>query len=297
MDRGKWVVSDPAFEADGVCPNYRIWPWNGHRRFAYDLVRLVRPKRFVELGAYWGTSFFAFCQAVKDFGIQPECIAVDTWEGDEHTGPYEKDAFETFERVVREVFAGLRVRVLKTTFEKALPLVEEGSVDILHIDGCHEYQAVRSDYLSWLPKLAENGVVLFHDVADGVEYESVRFWKEISAKAPGFSFPHSWGLGVLFPKGDLYFRQMKNCNFEDKLKLYEYRSELDYALVRIDILKKITAGEKMAVAEKENEIDSLKKTVESLQRTNETAAEAIRRYESSPVFCLKKHFNRIFGNR
>lgn len=92
-------MSEPEFEADLICPNYRIWPWNGHRRFAYDLVRLIRPERFVELGTYWGTSFFALCQSVKDHKLETECIAIDTWEGDGHTGPYDSEALETFSRL------------------------------------------------------------------------------------------------------------------------------------------------------------------------------------------------------
>jgi predicted O-methyltransferase YrrM len=245
----RWRISDPIFESEKICFNFRIWPWNGHRRFAYDLVSFIKPSRFVELGTYWGTSFFAFCQAIKDFNLQTEGIAVDTWEGDGHTGPYDPEAFETFSRIQKEIFGKLNIRLLKMTFQNALPLVKDKSVDLLHIDGCHDYEAVKQDYETWLPKLNQNGIVLFHDVADSVNYESVRFWKEISKDLPHMKFQHSWGLGILFPKGNDYYDAMKSDNFDDKLKIYEYRSDLDYALVRIDILKKMMEDRKEKPAE------------------------------------------------
>ncbi|MFH1102672.1 MAG: class I SAM-dependent methyltransferase, partial [Pseudomonadota bacterium] len=116
------MISEPDFEAEKSCSNFKIWPWNGHRRFAYDLIRFVNPKRFVELGTYWGTSFFAFCQAVKDFHLGTECIAIDTWKGDGHTGPYDPKALETFSRISREVFGEINIRPLELTFQEASPL-------------------------------------------------------------------------------------------------------------------------------------------------------------------------------
>ena len=85
------------------------------------------------------------------------------------------------------------------TFAEALPETPDGSVDLMHIDGFHTYEAVSEDFHAWLPKLAMGGVMLFHDVAETTGYGSAYFWSELREKYPGFHFTHSWGLGVLFP--------------------------------------------------------------------------------------------------
>lgn len=84
-----WDSSRPVFETD-VRGTHIYTAWEGHRRFGYDLMRYLKPGKMVELGTYYGTSHFAFCQAVKDHGLDTECYAVDTWEGDKHSGTYEE---------------------------------------------------------------------------------------------------------------------------------------------------------------------------------------------------------------
>ena len=88
--------------------------------------------------------------------------------------------------------------------------------------------------------------MLLHDVADDVNYGSVRFWKEVSINLTHFVFQHSWGLGVLFPKSNIYYQQIIAHCFDEKMKIYEYRSELEYARIYLDDL-----GKKIAVLEAE----------------------------------------------
>ena len=38
------------------------WAWAGHKFFAYDLVRNIKPKIIAELGTHYGTSFFLFAK-------------------------------------------------------------------------------------------------------------------------------------------------------------------------------------------------------------------------------------------
>jgi FMN phosphatase YigB (HAD superfamily) len=176
-------------------------PWAGHRPFVYDLLRFLQPTRVVELGTHLGCSFFAMAQATQDSGASTELIGVDTWEGDEHAGFYEADVYERFLSGVTRHFDEVTVRLLRKTFDEALDDVEDGSVDVLHIDGFHSYDAARHDYETWKCKLAKDAVVLFHDVASSSGYGSADYWNELAPQHPSLMFPHSFGLGVLFPNG------------------------------------------------------------------------------------------------
>ena len=229
MNNHEWKLSSPSFEGDETCPLYKSWPWNGHRFFGYDLVRHLQPQLLVELGTYWGTSFFTFCQAVKDAALETECVAVDTWAGDDHTGEYSDEVFTTVQNLCSKEYEGVKTRLMRDYFIEAVKDFEDNSIDLLHIDGLHTYDAVQEDFNCWLPKVAPNGVVLFHDIAESCDYGSVTFWKEISAHFPAFTFQHSWGLGVLFPKGDFFYQFMMENNFPDKLLIYEYKAELELA--------------------------------------------------------------------
>jgi hypothetical protein len=175
-------------------------PWSGHRCFAYDLVSFVKPDTIVELGTHYGTSFFSFCQAVRDTQIPTTCYAIDTWKGDPHAGYYNENVYQAVKAVTNREFPNIG-KLLRTDFDNALPMFENSSIDFLHIDGYHTYEAVRHDFTSWYPKLRENCIVLFHDTAVRIsDFGVYRFWEELR-ELPHFEFPHSNGLGILFPKG------------------------------------------------------------------------------------------------
>lgn len=226
LNYDRWIVSNPQYSSDLLNPMLSVSPWAGHRNFAYDLVSFVKPKRILELGTHYGCSFFAFLQASSDHALNTEHVAVDTWVGEEHAGRYGEDVFEIVNRTIDEFFNTQKVRILRKTFDEALADVDDNSIDLLHIDGFHSYDAASHDYLTWAPKVAENGIVLFHDVAQSSGYGSADFWNEIKVKHPYFEFlEHSFGLGILFPKGDKKYLALKKYLTDDLLDLYRFKAE------------------------------------------------------------------------
>ena len=184
--------------------NFKPYPfkapsaWLGHLPFAAWITKTFKPTTFVELGSHRGHSYFSFCQAAQEAKLDVKCYAVDTWQGDEHAGNYGEDVFNdvhAHNQANYERFSHL----LRMTFDEALSHFPDGSVDLLHIDGLHTYEAVKHDFDTWLPKLSPGAVVLFHDTIVRERGFGVwELWEELYKKYPNnMEFLHSHGLGVL----------------------------------------------------------------------------------------------------
>lgn len=172
--------------------------WVGHLPFAAWLIQEFAPKIFVELGTHSGNSYFTFCQSIAESGGSTKCYAVDTWQGDEHAGQYKDDVFNKVNTHNQQNYAEFS-QLLRMTFDNATTLFEDESVELLHIDGLHTYEAVRYDFETWLPKLAPGAVVMFHDTNVRERNFGVwKLWQELKAHYPNnLEFVHSHGLGVL----------------------------------------------------------------------------------------------------
>jgi GT2 family glycosyltransferase len=171
--------------------------WHLHIPFAFWCVEALRPRLVVELGTHRGDSYCAFCQAVERLSLPTKCFAVDTWRGDKHSGAYGDDVLDEL-RAHHDARYGRFSRLLRATFDEAVAQFADGSIDLLHVDGLHTYEAVTHDFETWLPKLSRSAVVLFHDINVRERGFGVwRFWEEVSGRFPHFTFLHGHGLGVL----------------------------------------------------------------------------------------------------
>lgn len=171
--------------------------WLGHVPFAYWLIEALSPKTLVELGVHNGGSYIAFLQAIRTLSIESSCYAVDTWAGDAQTGFYSEQVYQDLLHYHQPRY-GTFSRLIRSRFDQARPHFADGTIDLLHIDGFHTYEAVAQDFRDWLPKMSDRGVILFHDinVREG-DFGVWRLWEELREQYPSFEFLHSHGLGVL----------------------------------------------------------------------------------------------------
>jgi Tfp pilus assembly protein PilN len=171
--------------------------WVEHIPFAFWIVEALQPSLFVELGTHYGHSYFSFCQAIKRLGLNTPSYAVDTWKGDDQAGHYDESVYQQVEAYNQANYPEFS-SLLRCTFDEALCRFSDASIDLLHIDGFHTYEAVRHDFESWLPKLSNRSVVLFHDTNVRRDLFGVhKYFAELTAKYPHFEFIHGHGLGVL----------------------------------------------------------------------------------------------------
>ena len=171
--------------------------WLEHIPLAYLLIDLVRPACAVELGVHFGDSYCAFCQAVSHLGLPTRMFGVDTWRGDKHAGNYGPEILGLLRQHHDGRYGGFST-LMPMEFDVALSHFADKSVDLLHIDGLHTYDAVKHDFESWRPKMSNRGVVLFHDTQDRTgDFGVYQFWAELAGIYPHFEFIHGPGLGIL----------------------------------------------------------------------------------------------------
>lgn len=223
-----------------ICFTFPSWleptSWAEHIPFGAFSVSALRPKVLVELGSFRGVSYCAFCQAVKTAKTETKCFAVDTWQGDEHTGILESNALTKLRAHHDPLYKDFS-HLVQSTFDEALTRFAEKSIDLLHIDGFHTYEAVKHDFETWLPKMSDRGIILFHDtnVRDR-DFGVWQLWAEIKEGRPHFEFLHGHGLGVLAVGREIpsEFEFLFNAN-EDEAQLIR---ELFYGLgLRIEVAR------------------------------------------------------------
>jgi O-antigen biosynthesis protein len=232
--------------------------WWGHVPFAFWVTQASRPRILVELGTHHGVSYAAFCEAVTRSVLATRCYAVDSWIDDDRAGVFGDEVYKNLKIFHDENYARFS-ELVRSDFDSACGHFADASIDLLHIDGLHTYEAARHDFETWRPKLTDRGIVLVHCTnvrADG--FGVWRFFDEASKSFPNFEFLHSYGLGVLAigPEAP-----------EAVKRLCELSKDADVASIR-EVFSN-SGSPWVRVNEARAERDNLKKTLAAMQSQNE----------------------------
>lgn len=177
--------------------HYAVTAWAEHAPFASWLMDAARPRTVLELGTHNGFSFFAMAETARRLGLPTMLTAIDSWVGDDQAGFYGDEVFHEVSRIAAQDYPST-TRLIRAYFADAVEQVEDGSIDLLHIDGRHGYDDVHADFAAYRGKLSDRGVVIFHDTHEFQPTFGVhRLWEELATTAPSFEFHHGHGLGLL----------------------------------------------------------------------------------------------------
>jgi len=164
--------------------------WQQHIPFAMFLVSAHRPLGIVEVGSLTGDSYFAFCQAVKTLGLATASYAVGTDLGERRTNAiaeleaHNNQHYSEFSKLLRD--------------SSELRQINDGSIDLLHLDRQSTYDSIRHEFEFWLSKLSRRAIVLIHHTNMDEEARGPReLWDEMRGRYNGFEFQHGEGLGIL----------------------------------------------------------------------------------------------------
>lgn len=198
--------------------------WIEHIPFAFWLIEEYKPKAIIELGVYNGTSYFSFCQALESLNLNAKAYGIDSWKGDQHAGFYDDNVYKRVSEYNETNYSKFST-LIRSTFDEARPYFTDATIDLLHIDGFHTYDAVKHDFETWRSVLSKNAIVIFHDInVREREFGVFKYWDELKKDYPYFEFDYGFGLGVL-AMGEGYspilqslFNDNKNSEYYSILK-------------------------------------------------------------------------------
>lgn len=178
--------------------------WKGLREFATALVNLLKPEVIVDLGVDTGYSTFVFADALRfNHGNNKIVYGIDNFKGDVFTGF--RDTYDLISHNIK--MNDLRnISIIRGEFSNIAETWAQ-PIDILHIDGFHEYESVKADFDTWSPFVKEHGLILIHDVCVG-RFGCNRVFLEAASKYKLFN-PDSGGLGILTDSEQTYNKLIK----------------------------------------------------------------------------------------
>lgn len=159
----------------------------------------IEVSSMAEIGVYRGNS----SQSLRCCFPKASLYLIDPWVlydayRSPMAGPISKKA-EDYEQAylhVKEVFAkDPNVHILRKTSEEAASLVPDG-LDLVFIDGNHDYEYVKQDIALWQPKIRKGGLLAGHDFCRDVFPGVVRAVEERFGEEIAIGPNHMWAIVV-----------------------------------------------------------------------------------------------------
>ena len=194
---------DNVSEILGAIPSAWNVPPKSHNEFISWLIQKINPQVTVELGVDWGYS--SFLLALHSKGV---VYGIDCFDQSKHELRSDEDY--QFVLDVKDKLKLNNLEIIKGYFDEVAKEWNK-EIDLLHIDGLHDYANCKNDCDTWSPFLKENGVIIFHDTISNPDGVGV-FFSQL--EVPKVNFTNSAGLGVASNNVDLIEEIKKNFDVE-----------------------------------------------------------------------------------
>lgn len=145
------------------------------------LIAETKPRTIIEIGTSRGGTLFVLCRVAPPGSTIISIDMPGAGFGEAYTSRHAQlfKLFPSKGQVLLVVTANSHSSETQRDVER---LLDGKRVDLLFIDGDHSYEGVKQDFSMYFPLIAENGIVVFHDIVDDTRFKSCevkRFWDEI----------------------------------------------------------------------------------------------------------------------
>jgi len=170
-----------------------------------ELVKKRNPQAVLEIGTANGGSLFLFCRAAAD---NATIVSIDL-PGGVNGGGFPNWKTELYQQFATDSQYLHLLRMNShhlSTFNHARSLTPSGKFEVIMIDADHSYEGVKQDFQLYSSLVADNGIIILHDIIENQFDASIqvnRFWNELVPihKTKEIIFDHeqgNMGLGIVF---------------------------------------------------------------------------------------------------
>lgn len=207
-----WGAKDPfvGFPTD----LYRLdgQGWGSTHPYLIEGIHSIRPKIAAEVGVWKGASTMVMATEMKKLGHPCAFISIDTWLGawDHWNEPkwFQSLAIEHGQPMIMRTFMANIVEAGLQNIVVPLPLdsvnasevlrCHDVMLDLLHLDGGHDYRAVITDLTVWWPRIRPGGLLIGDDYTQTGEWPGLQKAFDEFFGDLGIAFEHGYGKCRVF---------------------------------------------------------------------------------------------------
>lgn len=130
-----------------------------------DVINRNKFKTYIELGVWKGDNIDYISKNCPSLKL---CLGVDSYCAEDYKGLKTPVSQKELNEAHREAIAKTKpfVVIFVSRISEASLGIRDKSLDIVFIDGSHDYKSVKQDIILWLPKIRKGGILCGHDYCD-----------------------------------------------------------------------------------------------------------------------------------